>query len=345
MTPVTYKDAGVDIDAGNAAKRKIRDLVRETFTPQVLGEIGGFGSLYRAEFSGMKEPVLVSSADGVGTKLKVAFQAGRHNTVGYDLVCHSVNDVLVQGARPLFFLDYLALSRVDPEVVGAIVEGMVRACKENGCALIGGETAEMPGFYADGEYDVAGFIVGVVDREKLIDGRSISPGDTVLGLPSVGLHTNGYSLARRLLLERAGYSLDTILPELGCSVGEELLKPHRSYLSALSGLVDGGRIKGLAHITGGGLLENLPRILPEHCEVEIDLGSWPVLPVFRLLIRLGGLPDEEAYRVLNMGIGMTIICRPGEEADIRQHLEATGESPYRIGRVVEGARGVRLRIP
>ncbi len=343
MNRVTYKDAGVDIGLANVAKTRIRKLVRSTFTRDVLSDIGGFGALFQAGFRDMKEPVLVSSTDGVGTKLKVAFMAGVHNTVGYDLVSHCVNDILVQGAKPLFFLDYLALAKVDPEIVTAIVEGMVRACKENGCALIGGETAEMPGFYAPGEYDVAGFIVGVVDRENLIDGHSITPGDVVLGLPSAGLHTNGYSLARMLLLEQAGYSLDTYLQEIGCTVGQELLKPHRSYLSSLQGMLDKGWVKGLAHITGGGMLENLPRIVPEHCGVEIGLGTWEILPIFQLLVHLGSLPENEAYRALNMGIGMAIICSQADTVPIKTHLTGLDETVYEIGRVVDGSRDVRLR--
>lgn len=345
MEPVTYRDAGVDINASDAAKKRIRDLVRASFTPGVLSEIGGFGSLFRADFGSMKEPVLVSSADGVGTKLKIAFRTGIHNTVGYDLVSHCVNDILVQGARPLFFLDYLALAKVEPEVVAGIVEGMVRACKENQCALIGGETAEMPGFYAEGEYDVAGFIVGILDRPLLIDGSGIRPGDVVLGLPSVGLHTNGYSLARKLLLDGEGDSINRVIPELGRTVAQELLKPHRAYLSALEGLLGQSVLKGLAHITGGGLLENIPRVLPDDCQVEIRLGSWPVLPVFGLMQRLGSLPHAEAYRVFNMGIGMVIICDPEHQGEIHRHLTAKGEQVYEIGRVVAGPREVRLCEP
>jgi phosphoribosylformylglycinamidine cyclo-ligase len=275
----SYRDAGVDIDAANEAVDRIKRLARSTFTPNVMTEIGSFGGMFRADFGRMREPVLVSSADGVGTKLRVAFQAGVHNTVGYDLVCHCVNDILVQGARPLFFLDYIAAGRLVPETVAAVIEGLARGCREAGCALIGGETAEMPGFYAEGEYDRAGFIVGVVDRPHIINGSGIRAGDLLIGLPSVGLHTNGYSLARKLFFEVAGYAPDTHVDELGRTAAEELLKPHRSYLAALDGLLDTGVIKGLAHITGGGLLENIPRILPEGVAVEIDPGAWPALPV------------------------------------------------------------------
>src|SRR4051794_3587000 len=256
-----YKASGVDIDAGNETVRRIKSLARSTFTPGVMSDIGSFGGLFRLDRERYQEPVLVSSADGVGTKLKVAFMTGRHDTVGADLVNHCVNDILVQGAEPLFFLDYLATGMLSPAVAEQVVTGVARGCKENGCALIGGETAEMPGFYATGEYDIAGFIVGVVDRPHVITGAHVAPGDVAIALPSVGLHTNGYSLARKLLFEVAGYAPETELPELeGESVGAALLKPHRSYLGPLGGLLETGHIKGLAHITGGGLLDNVPRI-------------------------------------------------------------------------------------
>jgi phosphoribosylformylglycinamidine cyclo-ligase len=340
---ISYKDAGVDIDAATAATKRITSLARATFTPNVLSEVGGFGALFRADFGALEDPVLVASADGVGTKLRVAFMTGVHDTVGYDLVCHCVNDILVQGARPLFFLDYFATGGLDPETVVRVVEGIARGCRENGCALIGGETAEMPGFYAAGEYDVAGFIVGVVDRKHAITGTDITPGDVVLGLPSVGLHTNGYSLARKLLFEVAGHAPDTHVDALGETVGAALLRPHRSYLRALEGLLDTGRVKGLAHITGGGLVDNPPRILPEKMAMEIELGSWPIPPLFELLVELGHLERDEAYRALNMGIGMIVVTSPGggQEA-VEQHLRSLGEPFHRIGRVVEGDRGVRL---
>jgi len=339
---ISYRDAGVDIDAANDAKERIKRLARETFTPNVMTEIGSFGGMFRADFSRMKEPVLVSSADGVGTKLRVAFMTGVHNTVGYDLVCHCVNDILVQGARPLFFLDYIASGKLVPETIASVIEGLARGCKEAACALIGGETAEMPGFYADGEYDVAGFIVGVVDRPNIIDGSRIASGDVLIGLPSVGLHTNGYSLARKLFFEVAGYSADTVVDELRTTTAAELLKPHRSYLGALDGLLEGGLIKGLAHITGGGLLENLPRILPEGAAAEIKSGSWPNLPVFDLLGRLGNVPRAEMYRTFNMGIGMVVIANAGDGDSIRGHLDRQGEPHYTIGRIVEGARSVSI---
>ena len=341
-TPFSYRDAGVDIDAANDAKERIKLLARGTFTPAVMTEIGSFGGMFRADFGGMKEPVLVSSADGVGTKLRVAFMTGIHNTVGYDLVCHCVNDILVQGARPLFFLDYIAAGKLVPDTVASVIEGLARACKEAKCALIGGETAEMPGFYADGEYDVAGFIVGVVDKALVINGSTISPGNVLIGLPSVGLHTNGYSLARKLFFEVAGYQVDTRVDELGCTASEELLKPHRSYLADLDGLLDSGLIKGLAHITGGGLLENIPRILPEGAAAEIIKGSWPVLPVFTMLEKIGSIPQTEMNRTFNMGIGMVVVVAADQATRVGEHLDRQGCSHYNIGRIVEGARSVAI---
>ncbi|MCS6805078.1 MAG: phosphoribosylformylglycinamidine cyclo-ligase [Blastocatellia bacterium] len=336
-TPMTYRDAGVDIDAADAAKVRIRQLARQTFTPSVLTDIGGFGALFRADFSHLREPVLVSSVDGVGTKLKVAFMTGIHDTVGYDLVAHCVNDILVQGARPLFFMDYIALGKMEPDVVASLIEGLSRGCQEAGCALIGGETAEMPGFYAPGEYDVAGFIVGVVDRCRIIDGHAIELGDVLLGLRSLGLHTNGYSLARKLLFEIAGYQANTYLQELGCTVAEELLKPHRNYLPLLSGLLDSGYIKGLIHLTGGGFPGNIPRVLPDGCAAQINEGSWPVLPVFELLQRLGCVARDEMYRTFNMGIGMIMVVAPQHVETVTAHLAAQNEPVYSIGRVVPAA--------
>jgi phosphoribosylformylglycinamidine cyclo-ligase len=340
---ISYRDAGVDIDAANEAKERIKRLARETFTPNVLTEIGSFGGMFRADFSRMKEPVLVSSADGVGTKLRVAFMTGIHNTVGYDLVCHCVNDILVQGARPLFFLDYIAAGKLVPDTVASVIEGLARGCKETGCVLIGGETAEMPGFYTEGEYDVAGFIVGVVDRGQVIDGAGITSGDALIGLPSVGLHTNGYSLARKLFFEVAAYEPDSYIDKLECTTAEELLKPHRSYLGALEGLLESGLIKGLAHITGGGLLENIPRILPEGRAAEIRAGSWPVLPVFDLLAAIGKVSEQEMYRTFNMGIGMVVVTGGEDAGRVRAHLDQVGEASYDIGRVVDGARLVTVK--
>ncbi|MCI0485575.1 MAG: phosphoribosylformylglycinamidine cyclo-ligase [Blastocatellia bacterium] len=339
---ISYRDAGVDIDAATEATSRIKQLARDTFTSRVMSEIGSFGGMFRADFGQMREPVLVASADGVGTKLRVAFMTGVHNTVGYDLVCHCVNDILVQGARPLFFLDYIAAGRLVPDTIEQVIEGIARGCREANCALLGGETAEMPGFYADGEYDVAGFITGVVDRSDVIDGSRIEPGDILIGLPSVGLHTNGYSLARKLLFEVAGYKADERIDELGCSAAEELLKPHRSYLGALDGFLSQGGIKGLAHITGGGLLDNIPRILPAGTAVEIASGSWPVLPVFDLLARVGNVTEQEMYRTFNMGIGMVAVVSPGDVVRLRTHLDERAENYYDIGRVVEGKGTVSI---
>jgi phosphoribosylformylglycinamidine cyclo-ligase len=286
----------------------------------------------------MAQPVLVASADGVGTKLKIAFVSGVHNTVGRDLVNHCVNDILVQGARPLFFLDYVATGKLSPDVVAGIVEGITNGCRENGCVLLGGETAEMPGFYQEGEYDIAGFIVGVVDRSKIIDGKTIVPGDVLLALPSAGLHTNGYSLARKLFFEVAGYKPDTQLPSLHLTAAEALLLPHLSYLKPLDGLLDTGTIKGLAHITGGGLTDNIPRILPEGTAVKIRKGSWPVLPVFDLLRELGNVSDSEMYRTFNMGVGMVIVCSRESAPSITNYLNPC----YEIGEVIEGNRTVSI---
>lgn len=338
MKAATYADAGVDIDAANRATEKIKELARTTFNARTLSEIGSFGGMFDGAFPAMRQPVLVASADGVGTKLKIAFATGIHNTIGRDLVNHCVNDILVQGARPLFFLDYIATGRLSPETITSIIEGITSGCRENDCVLLGGETAEMPGFYADGEYDVAGFIVGIVDREKVIDGRRIEPGDVVLGLPSVGLHTNGYSLARKLFFEDTGYSPQTFLDELGETVSGALLKPHVSYLRELEGLLDSGTIKGLAHITGGGLLENIPRILPSGTSVEIKRDSWPVLPIFKLMQQLGNIEQAEMFRTFNMGIGMVIVCAANDCPQIQSRIE----SCYEIGRVISGERDVFL---
>jgi phosphoribosylformylglycinamidine cyclo-ligase len=340
--PISYSDAGVSIDAATLATAKIKQLARRTFNERTLSEIGSFGGMFDGAFPKLQRPVLVASADGVGTKLKIAFETDTHNTIGRDLVNHCVNDILVQGARPLFFLDYIATGKLKPETVALIVEGVADGCRENGCVLLGGETAEMPGFYAEGEYDIAGFIVGVVDKERVIDGKSITAGDVVLALPSVGLHTNGYSLARKLFFEVAGYSADTHLAALGKTVGEALLAPHVSYLGALEGLLDADRIKGLAHITGGGLTDNIPRILPEATSVVINRDTWPVLPIFKLMQELGSVPDAEMYRTFNMGIGMIIIAS-GEDAEaIQIELGKRSQSCYKIGLVIEGDRKVSI---
>ncbi len=338
--PITYSDAGVDIDVANQATAKIKELARQTFNERTLSEIGSFGGMFDGAFPLMGHPVLVASADGVGTKLKIAFLTGVHKTIGRDLVNHCVNDILVQGARPLFFLDYIATGKLSPDVVAGIVEGIANGCRENGCVLLGGETAEMPGFYVAGEYDVAGFIVGVADREKVIDGKSIAAGDVVLALPSVGLHTNGYSLARKLFFEVAGYTVNTEVDELGTTVGNVLLQPHLSYLRALDGLLDKRVVKGLAHITGGGLTDNIPRILPEDTAVEIRKGSWPILPVFRLLQEIGLVPEAEMYRTFNMGVGMVIICAQHNAEFIQSHINNLREVCYSIGTVISGRQAV-----
>jgi phosphoribosylformylglycinamidine cyclo-ligase len=339
---ITYSDAGVSIDAANTAVDRIKEMARATFNARTLSEIGSFGGMFDAAFPAMRAPVLVASADGVGTKLKVAFETRTHNTVGRDLVNHCVNDILVQGARPLFFLDYVATGALAPDVIASVVEGMARGCRENNCVLLGGETAEMPGFYAAGEYDVAGFIVGIVDREKVIDGKTIEAGDVLLALPSIGLHTNGYSLARKLFFEVAGHDASTHVEELGMTVGQALLQPHLSYLPALEALLDTGMLKGLAHITGGGLIDNIPRILPAGTGVEITRGSWPQLSVFTLMQRLGNVSETEMHRTFNMGVGMVVICANADAAAIRSHVETRGEKIYEIGRVVAGEREVKF---
>jgi len=336
-----YRDSGVDIDAGNETVRRIKSLAKATFTPGVLSDIGSFGGLFQLDRDRYQQPVLVSSADGVGTKLKVAFMTGRHDTVGADLVNHCVNDILVQGAMPLFFLDYLATGRLSPDVAEQIVSGVARGCRENDCALIGGETAEMPGFYADGEYDIAGFIVGVVEKAHVIDGRGVTVGDALIGLPSAGLHTNGYSLARRILFDVAGHDAQTMLPDLGTTVGDALLAPHRSYLKAVRPLIADGLIRGMAHITGGGITENLPRTLPTGCSALVERKSWAVPPLFRLLEQRGAIGVDEMFRTFNMGVGLVLICAATDADRVIGRLTKLGEEPIRLGHVVAGDRDVR----
>jgi len=337
-----YKSSGVDIDAGNETVRRIRKLAKATFTPGVLSDIGSFGGLFKLDTTSWKEPVLVSSADGVGTKLKVAFMANRHRTIGADLVNHCVNDILVQGAVPLFFLDYLATGRLSPDVAEQIVEGLASACTDNGCALIGGETAEMPGFYVDGEYDVAGFIVGAVDRERIIDGRSIKVGDVLIGLPSNGLHTNGYSLARKIAFEELKLKIDSHVPELGETVGEAFLRTHRSYLSAIKPLLARGQIKGMAHITGGGITDNLPRVLPQGTAARVDRTTWRVPALFRWLGESGRVPEYDLRRSLNMGIGLILVVDPKQAEAVRADLLRAGEAnSVVIGDIVPGEPEVK----
>jgi phosphoribosylformylglycinamidine cyclo-ligase len=334
---LSYRDAGVSIEEGDRAVARIKSLATRTFSREVLTGIGSFGAAY--QLRGWKKPVLISSADGVGTKLKVAFLTGKHDTIGEDLVNHCVNDIMVQGAEPLFFLDYFATGKLSAEVTAQVVEGLTRGCRANGCALIGGETAEMPGFYSDGEYDIAGFIVGAVERKQLITGARIRKGDVLLGLPSTGLHTNGYSLARKLLLEVAGYSLNKEVDELGCTVAEELLKTHRSYAAALRALRKADLLAGAAHITGGGIPENTPRILPAGLAAEIDARTWVVPPIFELLRHIGNVPIEDWRRTFNLGIGMIVAVRKRHVEKAEQLIRGSGVDPIRIGRVIEAKRG------
>ncbi len=337
-----YKQSGVDIDAGNEVVRRIARLARSTFTPGVLSDLGSFGGLFRFDSSRYDEPVLVSSADGVGTKLRVAFVTGRHDTIGADLVNHCVNDILVQGAEPLFFLDYLATGRLAPDVAVQVVEGLAGACRENGCALVGGETAEMPGFYADGEYDLAGFIVGVVDRAHLVDGRGIRPGDRLVGLPSSGLHTNGYSLARRIVFDELGLSPDVYLAEVGRFLGDELLRVHRAYLPLVRPLLGERAIKGMAHITGGGITENLPRVLPEGTAARVDRSTWRPSPIFEYLQAHGEVPDADMFRTFNMGIGLILVVAPADVDRVLGRLAASGEpDAVAMGEIVDGDRVVQ----
>ena len=334
---LSYRDAGVDIDAQDEALREVRRIVKKTYTPGVMSDIGSFGGLFRGSFPEMQAPILVSSADGVGTKLAVAKAMKVHDTVGYDLVCHCVNDILVQGARPLFFLDYFASGKLNPGVMTDVVKGMANGCRENDFALIGGETAEMPGMYSEDEYDVAGFIVGVVDEKHLITGKNVRQGDLVIALPSVGLHTNGYSLARKVLIDKCGHDYQTIVPEIGGKVGEVLLAPHVSYLKALLPLVQESLIHGMAHITGGGLTDNVPRVLPADCDVQIRLGSWEVLPIFRYIFEKGGIEVEEMLRVFNMGVGMVLIVAPEAVEPVTKRLLSYGQKYFFVGNVVAGS--------
>jgi phosphoribosylformylglycinamidine cyclo-ligase len=334
-----YEDAGVNIAVADDAKQRIRHLASKTFTPAVLGGIGGFGGLFALDGRKWKEPVLVSSTDGVGTKLKIAMAMGVHSTVGGDLVNHCVNDILVQGAEPLFFLDYLAMGKLEPNVVEQLVEGMSRACRKAGCALIGGETAEMPGFYAPGEYDLAGFIVGVVERKGVLNGKAVKPGDTLLGLPSGGLHTNGYSLARKLVFDVAKLKSDTYVAEVGNKIGAELLKPHLCYAPAVKSLLARGWVSAMAHITGGGIPGNLPRVLPSGVKAIIDLDAWPVPSIFKYLAKLGEIDTDELLQSFNMGIGMIVIVPSDHVKEVEADLKRRREKFFRIGRIERGDTG------
>jgi phosphoribosylformylglycinamidine cyclo-ligase len=336
MSKKAYAAAGVDVDLGNTVKRGIQKLVRETHGPEVLGKIGGFGGLFRADFKGLKDPVLVSSVDGVGTKLKVAFATDRHDTIGQDLVNHCINDIAVVGARPLFFLDYLASATLEPKVFTQILKGFAKACKAGGCALIGGETAQMPGMYQAGEYDVAGTIVGVVDRAKMLDGSAVRKGDVLIGLASNGLHTNGYSLARKVLFDKMGLAVDSKLEGVKGSVGDELLRVHKNYQPLMASLRP-KVLKAAAHITGGGLIDNLPRVLPADCDAAIDTGAWKVPAIFEIIGREGKVPRDEMYQVFNMGIGMVLIVSEKSAPDVLKQTKGRI-----IGRIVPGVGEVRL---
>jgi len=338
---LSYRDAGVDIDKQDEALRRIKRMVAATKTAGVASELGSFGGLFRPDLSGLAEPVLVASCDGVGTKLRVAFETGIHDTVGRDLVNHCVNDILVQGATPLFFMDYVATGRLEPEVLASVVEGIARGCRETGCALLGGETAEMPGFYGEGEYDVAGFVLGIVDRERLIDGSGIRPGDRLVALPSAGLHTNGYSLARKIVFEVCGLAPDARIEELGQTAGQALLAEHRCYLDALRVPIGRGIVRGLAHITGGGIVDNLPRILPAGTAARIERGSWSVPPIFGFLQRGGAVEQREMDRTFNMGVGMIVVVAPEDHDDPTAELDRAGERHATIGEIVAGEGGVR----
>ena len=340
---LTYKDAGVDIDAGNYSVKLIKDSVKATYRPEVLGDLGGFGGLFALAANKYKEPVLVSGTDGVGTKLRLAFMLGKHDTIGQDAVAMCVNDILVQGAEPLFFLDYLAVGKLDPEQVAAVVKGVANACKESGCALIGGETAEMSGFYPAGEYDIAGFSVGVVDKSKLITSERVKEGDVLLGLPSSGVHSNGYSLVRKICFEHKGFKGDEYIDELGRTIGEELLTPTRLYPAVCLPLIEQFDMHGMVHITGGGFYENIPRAIPEGLAVTVDADAWEMPQIFRLLQEWGNVDWKEMYRTFNMGIGMVLIASPDEVKKMKNSLAEKGETVYEIGRVTKGNHDVTIK--
>ncbi|RKD21088.1 phosphoribosylformylglycinamidine cyclo-ligase [Ammoniphilus oxalaticus] len=337
-----YRNAGVDIDAGNEAVERMKKHVQKTMRPEVLTNLGGFGALFQLNTKNMQEPVLVSGTDGVGTKLMIAFAMDKHDTIGIDAVAMCVNDVIVQGAEPLFFLDYLACGKVKPEKIEAIVKGIAAGCELSGCALIGGETAEMPGMYAEDEYDIAGFTVGIVDRQDVIDGSSISEGDVLIGLASSGVHSNGFSLVRKTLLEDAGMSLHEEVDTLGETLGATLLTPTRIYVKPLLELMKEHRLKGLIHVTGGGFYDNIPRILPKGLQANVEQGSWPTLPIFDLIQEKGRIPDRDMYRTFNMGIGMIVVVKKEEAEAVLEKLASLGEQAYQIGQITAGQSGVEL---
>ncbi|MBX3179989.1 MAG: phosphoribosylformylglycinamidine cyclo-ligase [Candidatus Hydrogenedentes bacterium] len=333
---LSYRDAGVDIDAANTAMKTIKGLVQRTFNDSVLQDIGSFGAMFSLDLKGIDDPVLVSSVDGVGTKLKLAFMSGKHDTVGIDIVSHCVNDILVQGARPLFFLDYLAVGKLDPEIVVEVVRGITTGCRYAGCALIGGETAEMPDMYQPGEYDLAGTIVGVVDRSKIVDGSKINAGDAIIGIPSSGLHTNGYSLARKICFEVAGLGIHDPIPGLGQTVAEALMEPHLSYAKLMQIVMKVVNVKGMAHITGGGITDNFPRILPDGLAAEIDLNTWKAQPLFRFLQETGNVSQPEMLRTFNMGLGFLFVVPEREAEKALETVSLTGTDAYLVGRVAAG---------
>ena len=338
--PLTYADAGVSFEAESKAMQRIKGIMETTYRSEVMSDVGSFGGLFA--LGTYKQPILVSSTDSVGTKLKVAFRADKHDTVGYDIVAHCGNDIVVQGAEPLFFLDYIGIGKLEPSVFEQIIIGLASGCREIGCALIGGETAELPGFYAPGEYDLVGTIVGVVEKDELITGESITPGDKLIGLASAGLHTNGYSLARRILFDRCNYDVDTYLPELSSTVGEELLKTHKSYVKSILKLREVCEIKGIAHITGGGLPANITRILPEGCHARIQMQSWDVPSIFNLLQRQGSVEEAEMYRVFNMGVGIVLVLAPDSVSAALKSLSESDEAAFLLGDIVSGNKGVEL---
>ncbi|TQS00791.1 phosphoribosylformylglycinamidine cyclo-ligase [Paenibacillus ottowii] len=332
-----YKNAGVDIAAGNEAVERMKKHVKRTFRPEVLTDLGGFGALFGLNKDKYAEPVLVSGTDGVGTKLKLAFAMDRHDTIGIDAVAMCVNDIVVGGAEPLFFLDYLACDKVIPEKIEAIVAGIAEGCHQSGCALVGGETAEMPGMYSEGEYDIAGFTVGIVDKSKIINGSSIAPGDTVIGLASSGVHSNGFSLVRKLLLEQEGYDLHDEIEGLNGRLGDVLLEPTKIYVKSVLALLDKVKVKGMAHITGGGFIENIPRVLPDHVNVDIQYGAWPILPIFQLMQEKGEISNKDMFTTFNMGIGMVIVVGAEHAQTALEVLKEQGEAAYVIGKVTEGS--------
>ncbi|MBP2630112.1 MAG: purM [Firmicutes bacterium] len=340
---LTYRDAGVDIDAGNYSVQLIKESVKSTYRPEVLGDLGGFGGLFALNSGKYKEPVLVSGTDGVGTKLRLAFMLDKHDTIGQDAVAMCVNDILVQGAEPLYFLDYLAVGKLEPEKVAAIVKGVAGACKESGCALIGGETAEMAGFYPDGEYDIAGFAVGIVDKANIITGEHIKAGDVLIGLPSSGVHSNGYSLVRKICFDIKGFKGDEYIEKLGKTIGDELLTPTRLYPKVCMPLTENFKINGMVHITGGGFYDNIPRVLPENCGVEVDSSAWERPAIFNLLKEWGNVAWPEMYRTFNMGIGMVLVVSADEVDKIQAHLAESNEKSYVIGKVVEGSQEVVIK--